>query len=123
MQIDPQAGRSMISTLRKNGARGPWLQLLSAVLQLAGGQATFVRHTERPWSSATFSGSHHAIALRFTGAEAVKAGEAFIEALPEHEFAIPRQLVADAVITSAEHRLADGPVLSLEAELLLLEEG
>ena len=122
MRIDHKADAGMIATLRKQGARGPWLQLLAAVLELAGGKAEFIRHTERPWSSVTFSGSRHIIALRFSGHEAIEAGETFIEALPDHEFTIPRQLVADAAITSADHALKDGPVLTLEAELLLLEE-
>lgn len=122
MRIDRTAHASMIATLRKQGARGPWLQLLAAVLELAGCKAEFIRHTERPWSSVTFSGSRHIIALRFSGEDAIEAGETFIEALPEHEFTIPRQLVADATITSADHAMADGPALTLEAELLLLEE-
>jgi hypothetical protein len=122
MQIDPRAGADMIATLRRQGARGLWLRLLAAVLELAGSRAEFLRHTETPWSSVTFTGSRHAIELRFSGAEAVAAGEAFVEALPEHEFALPGQLVADAAIVSVDHSLAEGPVLTLKAELLLLEE-
>jgi hypothetical protein len=122
MRIDPEHPVDMIAALRRQGARGHWLHLLSAVLGLAGGRAEFLRHSERPWSSITFSGSRHVIALRFSGEEAVAAGEAFIVALPEHEFTIPRQLVADAAIASVDHSLAEGPVLTLEAELLLLED-
>jgi len=122
MRVDPNGDKGMIATLRRQGARGPWLQLLSAVLELAGHEAEFLHHTERAWSSITFSGTRHTIALRFTGEKAVAAGEVFIAALPEHEFEIPRQLVADAAITSVDHAIADGPVLTLEAELLLLED-
>ena len=122
MHIDPTADKDMIATLRQGGARGPWLHLLSAVLALAGGKAEFLRHSERPWNSATFSGSRHVIGLRFTGEEAIAAAEEFIAALPEHEFAIPRQLVADAAITAVDHEIGPAPVLTLQAELLLLEE-
>ncbi len=122
MRIDPNGDKSMIAALRRQGMRGPWLQLLSAVLELAGGQAEFLRHTERPWSSVTFSGTRHLIGLRFTGAQAIAAGEAFITALPEHEFAIPSQLVAEAAITAVDHEIGAAPVLTLQAELLLLEE-
>jgi hypothetical protein len=102
-------------------ARRPWLHLLSAVMGLAGGHAELLRHAERPWASATFSGTRHTVALSFSGAEAVAAGEAFIDALPEHEFNISGQLVADAAVVSVEHDVAKG--LTVEVELLLLEDG
>lgn len=122
MRIDPASDKGMIATLRQNGARGPWLRVLSAVLELAGDGAEFLRHSERPWASATFSGTRHVIGLRFTGREAIEAGEAFIAALPDHEFAITRQLVAEATITAVDHEIGPAPVLTLQAELLLLEE-
>lgn len=103
-------------------SRRPWLRLLNAVLELASGRAELLRHAERPWASSTFTGSRHTISLRFAG-EAVEAGEAFIAALPEHEFAIPGQLVADAAITSVEHEMLPEPSMQIEAELLLLEDG
>ncbi|MDG2004195.1 MAG: hypothetical protein P8J20_12775 [Novosphingobium sp.] len=122
MQFDPDAHKDMVAALRSQGARGPWLRLLSAVLELAGGKAEFLRHKERAWSSVTFSGSRHTIGLRFTGQKAIESGEAFIVALPEHEFTIPSQLVADATINAVDHEIGDTPVLTLEAELLLLDE-
>jgi hypothetical protein len=42
--------------------------------------------------------------------------------LPDHEFLIPRQLVADAAVLSAEHNLLPEPRLLVEAQLLLLED-
>ncbi|MDE2597283.1 MAG: hypothetical protein KGL44_10440 [Sphingomonadales bacterium] len=103
--------------------RSPWMQLLSAVLVLAGGKAELLRHAERGWASATFSGTRHTLALSFTGPEAVAAGEALIDALPDHEFTIHGQLVADAAVVSVDHRLDAGPCLTVELELLLLEDG
>jgi hypothetical protein len=70
----------------------------------------------------TFSGSRHAMALAFTGGEAVAAGEAFIAALPEHEFTVARQIVADAAVVSVEHVLLPEPRMVVEIELLLLED-
>jgi hypothetical protein len=104
------------------GRRRPWRALLAAVADLAGGKAELLRHIERPWASVTFSGTRHALTLAFTRAEAVAAGEVFIAALPEHEFAIPRQLVADAAVVAVEHELAPEPKLTVEVELLLLED-
>lgn len=102
--------------------RGSWLRLLSEVLQLAGPQAEFLRHDERAWASAMFVGAHHTIALAFEGAEAVELGEAFIAALPDHEFTVPRHLVAHATIVTAHHQQVPVQRLMVEAELLLLED-
>ena len=123
MRIDPAADRAMLTTTKAPHARRPWLQLLASVMQLAGGKAELLRHTERPWASITFSGSRHAIALAFTGSEAVAAGEDFIAALPDHEFEVPRQIVADAAVMSVEHSMLPAPKMLVELELLLLEDG
>lgn len=126
MHTDTVRPRAIASSLRSDpavsGQRGPWLRLLSEVLQLAGPDAEFLRHAERPWFSATFSGSRHVIALAFHGADAVTQGEAFIAALPDHEFAIPGQLAADAAITSVEHENAPAPRMAVETEILLLDD-
>ena len=50
------------------------------------------------------------------------AGEALIAELPDHEFAIPGQIVADAAITAADHVLAPAPCLTVTCELLLLKD-
>lgn len=121
MHIDPQATRAMARTARRR-SRGPWMSLLSAVLGLAGGRAELLRHGERAWASATFSGSRHTIALVFQGHDAMADGEAFIDALPDHEFAISGHVVADAVIVAAEQDMGGTPTLTVEAELLLLED-
>lgn len=104
------------------GRRRPWRALLSAVADLAGGKAELLRHGEQPWASVTFAGTRHTLALAFTGPEAVTAGEAFIAALPEHEFAVPRQLVADAAVAAVSHETLPQPKLTVEVELLLLED-
>ncbi|WP_395394677.1 hypothetical protein WBP07_05250 [Novosphingobium sp. BL-8A] len=103
-------------------ARGPWLALLSEVLTLAGPHAEFRHHAERPWCSATFSGSRHTIALEFSGQPAIDAAEVLIAALPDHEFTVPGQLVADATIAAASHEAGPPPRMIVDVELLLLDE-
>lgn len=122
MLVEPTRRCPMIDALRSQGARGPWLALLDALVQLGGPGTRFVRHAERPWSSATFSGARHAFTLAFAGEDAVAGGEALIAALPNHEFALHARLVADATITAVEHSLVDGPSLIVEAEMLVLDE-
>jgi len=101
--------------------RGTADDLREALLDLAQGRATVVTHSEKRWASVTFTGARHRLELAFDGAEAVEAGELFIALLPEHEFAIPDQLVADAAVTKVDHRL-DPPLMRVSCELLLLEE-
>lgn len=98
-------------------------RLRAAVLQLAEHHAQVISHSETPWASITFAGARHRLALVFAGATAVEAGERFVAALPEHEFALPGQLVADANVIEVEHRLLPSPRLVVQCELLLLDEG
>lgn len=128
MHSDPAEMRGLRQTprgerLAPRPGRRPWMQLLSAVLALGQSKGELVRHSERAWASVTFSGSKHAITLAFSGAEAVAAGEAFIEALPEHEFAISGQLVADAAVVAVEQTARPEPRLDVQIEVLLLEDG
>jgi hypothetical protein len=97
-------------------------RLREALCELAQGQAHVLAHGETAWASVTFSGTRHRVDLAFEGAGAIEAGECFIALLPEHEFAIPGQLVADATVVEVDHRMAPEPRLALTAELLLLEE-
>jgi len=98
-------------------------RLREALLALADHRGQLLAHSEKPWASITFAGARHTVVMLFAGAEAVAAGEAFMEALPEHEFTIPQQLVADATVTGAEHRLLPTPRLVVTCEILMLEEG
>ena len=60
--------------------------------------------------------------LDFDGEVATAVGEHVIAELPEHEFAIPGQLVAEATVTKIEHSFLSEPRLVVTAVLLLLEE-
>jgi len=93
-----------------------------ALLLLAEGRADLLTHEEKAWNSITFSGTRHEVMLDFSGAEAVAAGEDFIANLPEHEFRIPGQLVADATISEVDHRFGADERMVVTAVLLLLEE-
>ena len=107
---------------RSTRRRTPGERLTEALLTLANGRGRLVSHAESAWASITFAGTRHKAVLEFAGAEAVEAGECFIAFLPEHEFALPGQLVADAAITEVDPRL-DPPLMRVTCELLLLEEG
>jgi hypothetical protein len=80
-------------------------------------------HEEKSWASITFAGTRHEVVLEFCGPEAVAAGEELIERLPDHEFTLPGQLVADATISKVDHRFGAMERLEVTAVLLLLEEG
>ncbi len=101
--------------------KGASERLREALVALAGGHAQVIAHRQKNWASITFAGSRHTLELAFAGAEAVAAGEAFIAELPEHEFAIPRQLVAEANVVAVDHRL-DPPHLTVTCEVLMLED-
>ena len=97
-------------------------RVIEALQEIAEGQAQVLHHSEKSWASITFAGTRHRLVLEFEGAKAVEAGECFIAYLPEKQFAIPGQLVADAAVTEVES-IVQPPRLTVTCELLLLEEG
>ena len=56
------------------------------------------------WASVTFSGARHHLRVELNGAGAVGAAADFLAALPELEFAIPGQIVADVALLTEERR-------------------
>ena len=107
-------------TLRTRRSVGD--RVREAVLALAKGRATLITHQEKAWASITFAGTRHEFALLFDTPGAIEAGEHLIAILPDHEFAIPGQLVAEASITSVDHTIQPEPRLEIKISLLLLEE-
>ena len=107
---------------RRAEVRGLSGRLHRAVLALANGLGTLVSHAEQPWASITFTGSRHRMRIVFDGVEAVEAGEKLVAELPDHEFALVGQLVADATVTGVEHVMLPKPRLTVACEILLLEE-
>ena len=104
------------------GRRSAGDRLRTALMVLSEHQGQVITHSEKAWASITFAGTRHSLSLLFAGEQAVEAGERFIAALPDHEFAIPGQLVADAGIVEVEHRLSPSPRLAVQCDLLLLED-
>jgi len=65
---------------------------------------------ERPWSSATFTGSRLTISLDLAGADPA----AWLAALPEEDLPVPGRLVADLAVVAATATTATLEVLLLE---------
>ncbi len=107
---------------RRRNLRGPRERLAEALINLSDGKGRIDSHSEKSWASITFAGARHRIRMVFEGDDAVEAGECFIVFLPEHEFTIRGQLVADAAITQVDSS-ASPPKLTVTCEILLLEEG
>ena len=121
MRIDLHTDPAIVAIVPPRRQARPWLQLVSAMLTLAGEHAQLLSHAETAWASVTFSGTRHAVRLRFGGDQGSEAAEAFITALPEHEFTISRRLVADATIDLVEHRRTPVDEIIIEAVLLLID--
>ena len=118
MRCDP----APVLRRQPKGRRSAGERLAEALLILAGGHGRITRQSEANWASITFAGTRHSLDLMFEGEAAIEIGEDFIAALPEHEFTIPGQLVADAEIVKVDHRAAP-PLMKVTCELLLLDEG
>ena len=97
--------------------------VLHAVMAAAGPGAVLVRHAERVWASATFSGIRATTEMEFIGERACEAGEAFIADLPFADWAVPGVLVADALVTCLTQVAGDNPRLAVTVELLVLNDG
>lgn len=97
-------------------------RLRDALLALGEDKGAVLTHEETAWSSITFTGTRHEVVLDFDGRDAVEAGETFIADLPEHEFRIPGQLVADASVREVDHRFGADERLIVTCVLLLLED-
>ncbi|BBC72908.1 conserved hypothetical protein [Altererythrobacter sp. B11] len=96
---------------------------LKAQLDALGGEAgLLIWHEQRAWASITFSGTRHRLEYAFEGGDAVERGRAMLDALPEHEFRIPGQLVADAAVIERREELEGPARLEAAIEVLLLEE-
>lgn len=113
----PSPGTKHRPARRTSGDR-----LRDAIMALGQFHGQVLHHSERAWSSITFSGARHNLVLLFAGDAAVAAGEVLIAELSDHEFAIPGQIVADANVVEADQRMIPVPRLVVTCELLLLED-
>ena len=112
--------KSLIALPRPRRSLGD--RVRAALGKLAAGRAVVLSHEEKAWASITFSGSRHEVVLQFAGIDAVMAGEELIAQLPDHEFAIPGHLVADAAVSTVDHLFGPEERLTVTCVLLLLEE-
>ena len=123
MQNEALAEKIAEAKARTRPARkGPWRRLLASMQGLADGHIEVIGYTERPWTSVTFSGVRYRANLKFTGSDACEASEVFVAELADHEFDIAGQIVADAAVLSVDHSLLPEPEMTVEIELLLLED-
>ena len=97
-------------------------RLEAALIALAGDAGRVIAHRERSWASVTFAGTRHEVSIAFEGSAAIEGGEALIALLPDHEFALPGRLVADATVSAVDHALAPAPRMVVTCELLVLED-
>lgn len=92
--------------------------LARAVVRLLPG-AEVVARQQRAWHSATFAGETVLLALRLDASDGAARVAEFAKKLPEAEFNLPRQLVAD--IEVRDWRLEDG-ALMIDVAALLVDE-
>lgn len=84
-------------------------RIYRSIAQLIGPACELVTATERPWASATFSGARHSLRLQIALPDADAPAPPGLDRLPDHEFALPGQLVADCAVTVEQrHRDAAG---------------
>ena len=98
--------------------------LLRALLARAGVERNRILLTEfrsTDWRSLTFAGERHRIDLRIPGPGAAAIARLLTHDLPEAEFAIPGQIVADIAVDGAMVEHPDGAI-SLTIEALTVEE-
>ena len=98
--------------------------LLRALLGRAGVDRNRILLSEfhsTDWCSLTFAGERHRIDLRIPGPDAAAIADALTRDLPEAEFAIPRQIVADIGVEGAMIEHPDGAI-SLTIEALTIAE-
>jgi len=73
---------------------------------------------ERPWHSLTFSGTQIGLSVQYSDATWQSDVAALSQLLSEHEFDLPRQIVADIGVT---HAVIDNGAQCLIIDALLLD--
>lgn len=87
------------------------------IAQLPG--AALASRKQTAWHSATFSGERVVLVLELVGVQHGEQAEAFAKALPDAEFHLRRQLVAEIHVSALQEA---GDVLRLTVEALLIDE-
>lgn len=93
--------------------------LLRGLIARSGASRNAVLLTEVrsvDWRSLTFDGERHEIALRFTGPGADREAGRMLDGIEDHEFGLPRAIVADINVVGRCMGLDDGSVsVAIEA--------
>jgi hypothetical protein len=76
--------------------------------------------TSRPWTSVTFAGERHALALIVSGARAGEAADAFLAGLADMDVNLPGHLLVDIAAVS-DTREKDGGRVRLDLEAVTIE--
>lgn len=100
-----------MTTQTTDRSGGTAMRLLKQLSDVLGPDAQPGPCREREWASATFSGARHSMDFRLPLAQRDAPLPAMLAALPEHEFTLPGEIVADctlairARITDSQDRL------------------
>lgn len=76
--------------------------------------ATLLHAAGEPWRSLDLVGERHQFRLQLSGPHSAEIAGRITQTLPDHEFAVPGLLVADAVVAGIEAH-PDGAILTIEA--------
>lgn len=95
-------------------------RLVRTVLDGLGADATLHKADEREWASATFSGARHEIDLFIRLPSADAQPPAFLAQLPEWEFNLPGEIVADCSVTLAQRERGHDGIWQLPCRIELL---
>lgn len=92
--------------------------LLSALRQLLPQSTLSIMH-QRPWHSLTFTGAQLRVSAILSAPDCTAIADRVAKNLPDHEFNIRGQIVADIAVTD-QMVTADATILTIDA--LLLED-
>lgn len=97
----------------------PLPRLLDQMLARAGEPTVIERATSRPWASALFEGRRHIIRLRFSGADHLARGDAFLTDIDTAEWRLGGHFLADISIDDGD---ADATSLWVELSALTIQD-
>lgn len=107
---------------RINGANFWRATIIRQILGHIGPTCELVHAAEREWASATFAGARHIISLRLLLTPADAPAPAALAALPDHEFRLCGEIVADCTVShgARESAGAGSAWLPCQVELLTI---
>ena len=106
--------------MSKPRPRSTAARLIATLREMAGEEAQIISAHEREWASATFGGARHSIMLRLPLAAIDAPVPRMLSTLPDHEFTLPGEIVADCTVALQGRSMDDAgqPWLCCTVELL-----